>query len=109
MTIGCRIRWPIEPTGPAIFTSAAHFIAVTPAPASLRSNEVTMFMIAPTPSPFAASSACSGSRSASFSKLIFMRSPPRPSGILTFAVQWVSSCTAKLSTPGMVFAIRRGC
>ena len=30
LTIGCRTRWPIEPTGPAIFTSADHFIFVPP-------------------------------------------------------------------------------
>ena len=30
LTIGCSTRCPIEPTGPAIFTSAAHAIAVPP-------------------------------------------------------------------------------
>src|SRR5262249_28055996 len=47
-TIGCSTRCPIEPTGPAIFTSAAHFISVPPS-ASSSSNDVVMFIIAPTP------------------------------------------------------------
>jgi hypothetical protein len=34
--------------------------------------------------------------------------PPRPSGIFTFARQLLSSMTSKLSTPGIVFAIRAG-
>ena len=50
-TIGCRTRWPIEPTGPAIFTSAAQAIAVPPSAASESVNDVCMFIIAPTPLP----------------------------------------------------------
>ena len=46
-----------------------------------------MFMIAPTPLPFAFSAANSGARSSTFSKSIVIRSPPRPSGIFTFACQ----------------------
>ena len=38
MTIGCSTRCPIDPTGPAILTSAAHFIAVWPPGASLSSK-----------------------------------------------------------------------
>ena len=51
LTIGCSTRWPIEPTGPAIFTSAAHFIGVPAPSTSLSSNDVSMFSIAPTPWP----------------------------------------------------------
>src|SRR5207248_9167530 len=49
-TIGCSTRCPIEPTGPAIETSASHCIRVS-APADERWNWVSMLMIAPTPSP----------------------------------------------------------
>src|SRR6266511_3420034 len=67
-----------------------------------------MFMIAPTPLPFACSFANSGSRSSSFVKSIDMRSPPRPRGIFTFARQCVSSETLNDSTPGISFAICSG-
>src|SRR5437588_3113269 len=105
--MGWSTRWPIEPTGPAIFTSASHFIAVPPS-ASLRWNAVSMFMIAPPPLPLHDSLAKSGSRSSSFSMLTFIFRPPRPSGTFTFAVQWRSSLMSKLSTPGIVFAIAVG-
>src|SRR5207302_1806276 len=59
LTIGCRTRWPIEPTGPAIRTSASHFMSVPP-PLSLSVNAVSMFMIAPTPLPWACSFVNSG-------------------------------------------------
>ena len=65
-------------------------------------------MIAPTPLPFAFSCANSGSRSSTFSKSIVIRSPPRPSGIFTFACQWRSSLISKPSTPGISFAICAG-
>ena len=67
-----------------------------------------MFIIAPTPCPLIAIAANSGSRSSVFSMSTFIFSPPSPSGILTFAVQRLSSCTSKLSTPGIVFAIDAG-
>src|SRR5437899_2831445 len=44
----------MEPTGPRIFTSALHAIAVPPSPASESVKEVSMFMIAPTPLPLIA-------------------------------------------------------
>ena len=69
---------------------------------------VCMFSIAPTPLPLMCSAACSGARSSVFSMSIFIFRPPRPSGIFTFAVQRLSSCTSKLSTPGIVFAIDAG-
>ena len=50
LMIGCRTRWPIEPTGPAIFTSASHAIEVV-SPSPQRVNEVVMFISAPTPCP----------------------------------------------------------
>jgi hypothetical protein len=99
---------PIEPTGPAIFTSAAHFMCVPPPDSSERSNVVVMFIIAPTPCPFTRSAACSSSRSSAFSMSTFIFRPPRPSGILTFAVHRLSSCTSKDSTPGIVAAIAAG-
>ena len=107
-TIGCRTRWPIEPTGPRIFTSALHAIDVPPPSASESVNDVSMFIIAPTPLPLTASFANSGSRSSTFSMSTFIFRPPRPSGIFTFAVQCRSSWTSKLSTPGIVFAIDSG-
>src|SRR5205085_12027180 len=107
LTIGWRTRWPIEPTGPAIRTSASQRIDVPP-PASSRWHAVVIRISAPTPWPFASSFAKSGSRSSVFSKLIFIWRAPRPSGIFTFAIQWRSSETSKLSTPGIVFAIRAG-
>ena len=67
-----------------------------------------MFMIAPTPLPLAFSFANSGGRSSTLSKSIVIRSPPRPSGIFTFACQWRSSLTSKPSTPGISFAICAG-
>ena len=107
LMIGCSTRWPIAPTGPAIFTSASQRIVV-PVPFSARLNWVAMFMIAPTPLPFAFSCANSGWRSSTFSKSIVIRSPPRPSGIFTFACQWRSSLISKPSTPGISFAIWAG-
>jgi hypothetical protein len=67
-----------------------------------------MFIIAPTPWPLIDIAANSGSRSSVFSMSTFILRPPRPSGILTFAVQRRSSWTSKLSTPGIVFAIDAG-
>ena len=91
LTIGCSTRWPIEPTGPAMRTSAAQDICVrSPSPARL--NSVCMFMIAPTPLPLAFSDANSGSRSSSFSKSTVSRRPPSPSGTFTLADQCRSSC-----------------
>src|SRR5262249_10172866 len=91
LTIGCRTRWPIEPPGPAILTSALQAIAVLPSAPSASVKEVSMFSIAPTPLPLIASLANSGSRSSTFSMSTFIRRPPRPSGIFTFAVQRRSS------------------
>ena len=105
--IGCSTRWPIAPTGPAIFTSASQRIVV-PVPFSARLNCVCMFMIAPTPLPLAFSCANSGARSSTFSKSIVIRRPPRPSGIFTFACQCRSSLISKPSTPGISFAICAG-
>src|SRR6185503_8051126 len=107
LMIGWRTRWPIEPTGPAIFTSASHAICVV-GPSPLSVNDVVMFISAPTPVPFALSDANSSGRSSSFVKAIDIFSPPRPSGTLTFALQCVSSAISKLSTPGIVFAIFDG-
>ena len=67
-----------------------------------------MLSIAPTPWPLTCSRANSGSRSSVLFMSIFIFRPPRPSGIFTFAVQRRSSCTSKLSTPGIVFAIDAG-
>ena len=67
-----------------------------------------MFMIAPTPLPFAFSDAYSGSRSSSFSKSTVSRRPPSPSGTLTLAVQWRSSLISNPSTPGISPAICSG-
>src|SRR5581483_3308193 len=108
LTIGWRTRWPIEPTGPAIFTSADHAIEVPPSGASPSVNDVSMFIIAPTPLPLTASFANSLSRSSTFSMSTFIFRPPRPSGILTFAVQRRSSWMSNDSTPGIVFAIDAG-
>jgi hypothetical protein len=85
------------PTVPAIRTSASHAIAVLLS-CSLRLNCVTRFISAPTPVPLAWSRENSGGRSSSFSNLIDILSDPRPSGILTFAFQRLSSSTSKLST-----------
>src|SRR5262249_19337777 len=62
-TIGWSTRCPIEPTGPRILTSALHAMAVPPSAASESVNDVSMFIIAPTPLPLTASFANSGSRS----------------------------------------------
>ena len=59
-----------------------------------------MFIIAPTPLPFAFIDANSGGRSSSFSKSIVIFRPPRPSGTFTFACQWRSSLISNPSTPG---------
>src|SRR5262249_2393542 len=67
LTIGCRTRWPMAPTGPAIFTSASQAIDVPPS-ASESVNDVVMSISAPTPWPFARMDANSGSRSSTFSK-----------------------------------------
>jgi hypothetical protein len=94
-------------TWPKMRTSASQRMLV-PLPSSLRSNCVSMLMIAPTPLPFAHSRACSGGRDSPFSKSMLMRMLPSPSGTLTFAFQCVSSATSKLSTPGMSSAICAG-
>src|SRR5262245_16888553 len=107
LTIGWSTRWPMLPTGPAMRTSASHAMAVVPS-LSLRLNAVSMSINAPTPVPFACRRAKSGSCSSVFSKLIFSRSEPRPSGIFTCARQCLSSSTSKLSTPGISFAICPG-
>src|SRR5205085_403110 len=106
-TIGCSTRWPIDAIGPRMWTSASHLMCV-PLPASLRWNAVSMFMIAPTPLPFACSFANSSARSSVFSKSTLIFSPPGPSGTLRFARQCLSSATSKDSTPGIVFARRVG-
>ena len=106
-TIGWITRWPIAPTGPAIETSAAHFIAVPPS-ASASSNCVSIESSAPTPLPFAASLAYSGGRSSILSKAIDIFSEPSPSGTATFALQWRSSWTSNDSTFGIVCAICAG-
>ena len=67
-----------------------------------------MFIIAPTPLPFAFSDANSSGRSSSFSKSIVIFSPPSPSGTLTFAYQCRSSAISKLSTPGISAGHLRG-
>ena len=64
-----------------------------------------MFIIAPTPLPFAFIEANSGGRSSSFSKSIVIFRPPRPSGTFTFACQCRSSLISKPSTPGISPAI----
>src|SRR5262249_767927 len=107
LTIGWMTRCPSDPPGPALFTSATHSINV-PGPASLSSNEVCMFSIAPTPWPLICRAANSSSRCSTLSMSIFIFRPPRPSGILTFAVQRRSSWTSNDSTPGIVFASAAG-
>src|SRR5215207_1316462 len=81
-TIGWSTRWPMLPTGPAMRTSASQRIVV-PSPSSSRLNDVCMFIIAPTPFPFARSCEYSGGRSSVFVKSMLIFRPPSPSGILT--------------------------
>src|SRR5262249_22436468 len=90
LTIGWKTRWPIEPIGPAIRTSAVHCMLVR-SPSGARLNSVSIATIAPTPWPFDESFAYSIGRSSTFSKLKFSFSPPIPSGTLTDAFQRRSS------------------
>ena len=72
--IGCSTRWPIEPTAPAMLTSACHAIDVwSPSPLSV--NDVVMSISAPTPLPFARMDENSSGRSSSFSKSIDILRP----------------------------------
>ncbi len=107
LTIGCSTRWPIAPTGPAIDTSAAQSIFV-PSSSGSSVNDVCMFIIAPTPLPFACRLENSGSRSSVFSNSTVIASPPRPSGTFTFACQCRSSLISNDCTPGISSAICAG-